>query len=178
MKYPHAETVTDDVDSYKPFAITGIGDWTTVDRDLQITAQLSLGDGVLQWENAGQPQAFIVFNTTQAGTSSVLRPHSGSQCFISFASRTQNDDCLLSPRLSGDAQNINFYAKCAYTTDLNERFEIWASQSSPEIDDFICISGDQPITVTSYNDWIRYSFTFPEAPSTSPSAACRSSRPA
>ena len=37
VKYPHAETVTDDVDSYKPFAITGIGDWTTVDRDLQIT---------------------------------------------------------------------------------------------------------------------------------------------
>lgn len=162
VKYPHAETVTDDVDSYKPFAITGIGDWTTVDRDLQITAQISLGDGALQWENAGQPQAFIVFNTTQAGTSSVLRPHSGAQCFISFASRTQNDDWLISPRLSGDAQNISFYAKCAYTTDLNERFEIWASQSSPEIADFICISGDRPIAVTSYNDWIRYSFSLPE----------------
>lgn len=162
VAYPHSESITDDVEGYTAFAINNIGDWTTVDRDQQITAQISLGSGVVDWDHAGEPQAFIVFNTTQAGTSAVLKPRSGNQCFISFAARSQNDDWLISPQLSGEAQTISFYAKCAYTTDLNERFELWASSGSPEVADFSCISGDSPVVVNSYNDWTRYSFKLPE----------------
>ncbi len=162
VTYPHSESITDDVEGYAAFAIDNIGDWITVDRDQQTTAQISLGSGVLNWDHAGEPQAFIVFNTAQAGTSSVLKPRSGSQCFISFAARSQNDDWLISPQLSGESQTISFYAKCAYTTDLNERFELWASSSSPEVSDFTCISGDSPVVVGSYNEWTRYSFKLPE----------------
>lgn len=162
VAYPHSESTTDDVDSYTAFAIDNIGDWITVDRDKQITAQISLGSGALTWDHAGEPQAFIVFNTAQAGTSAVIKPRSGSQCFISFAARSQNDDWLISPQLSGEAQTISFYAKCAYTTDLNERFELWASSGSPEVSDFSCISGDSPVIVSSYDDWTRYSFKLPE----------------
>lgn len=161
-RYPHVETVTDDVESYTPFAIDNIGEWTTVDKDLQITTMISLGSGALQWDNAGEPQAFIVFNAPQSGAGAVLKPRSGSQCFISFAARSQNDDWLISPQLSGNAQTVSFYAKCAYTTDLNERFEVWASPGSPDVSDFICISGDSPIAVTSYNNWTRYNFSLPE----------------
>lgn len=159
--YPHVETLTDDVETYTPFAIDNIGDWTTVDKDGQVTTMISLGSGVLQWDNAGQPQAFIVFNAPQSGGGAVLKPRSGNQCFVSFACRTQNDDWLISPQLSGDAQTISFYAKCAYTTDLNERFEVWASSGSPDLDDFTCVSGDSPVSVTSYNEWSRYSFALP-----------------
>lgn len=162
VEYPHVETVTDDVESYEPFAIDNIGKWTTVDRDEQITARISLGNGALEWNHAGEPQAFIVFNPTKAGAAAVIKPRSGSQCFISFASRTENDDWLISPQLSGAAQTLSFYAKCAYTTDLNERFEVWASQGSPDIADFKCISGESPVAVTSYNDWNRFSFSLPE----------------
>lgn len=162
VKYPHIEFTTDDVENYEAFAIDNIGNWTTVDRDKQITAQISLGNGVLEWNHSGEPQAFIVFNPAQCGAGAVIKPRSGNQCFISFASRTENDDWLISPQLSGEAQTISFYAKCAYTTDLNERFEIWVSQGSPEISDFTCISGESPIAVTSYNDWTRYSFSLPE----------------
>lgn len=163
MTYPHTETVTDDVEGYPEFAIDNIGDWTTVDCDKQVTAQISLGTGApLVWKHAGEPQAFIVFNAPSSGAGAVLKPRSGNQCFISFASRTKNDDWLISPQLSGEAQTITFYAKCGYTTDLNERFELWASSGTPDLGDFTCISGDSPIAVTSYNEWTRYSFALPE----------------
>lgn len=161
-RYPHAETVTDDFDSYTPFAITGFGQWTTVDVDGQVTARIGLGSGVLEWEHAGEPQAFIVFNPALCGAGAVIKPRSGSQCLVSFANRTTNDDWLISPQLSGDAQTISFYAKCAYTTDLNERFEVWASTTTPDLDEFVRVSGDAPVIVSSYNQWTRYSYSLPE----------------
>lgn len=162
VKYPHAEQVTDDVDSYEPFAITGIGGWTTRDADKQVTVQISLGNGTLQWDHAGEPQAFIVFNPSQCNATSVIKPRSGNQCFVSFAALNENDDWLISPQLSGEAQTLTFYTKCLHPSDLNERFEVWTSQGSPEISDFACISGTTPIAVTSYDEWSRQSFELPE----------------
>lgn len=166
--YPHEESVTDGVEDYEAFSISEAGDWKFVDRDGGITMSgIGAGTTIIQWPNAGEPQSFIVFNPSLAGDGSIdmtqlIAPRSGEQCFICFAARGGNDDWLISPQLSGRAQTVRFYAKTAYTYDLDEKFEVWASQTTADVESFTIISGDKPIVVNSYSDWNKYEYALPE----------------
>ncbi len=164
--YPHQEYLTDDVESYPEFAIDGIEGWTLIDMDKAAVSKLSLdGSSIVQWEHTGEPQAFIVFNTATAGTSSVIMPRSGTQCFISWESTASdgNDDWMISPQLSAEAQTISFYAKALYPLTLDEQFEVWVSYSTADdLDNFVKISGNSPVTVASATEWVKYSYQLPE----------------
>lgn len=166
--YPHQEYVTDGAEAYQAFAISGAGGWKFVDVDGGPTISgLSLNNTLVTWDNAGSAQAFMVFNPSLAGDGSVdlaqvIAPRSGKQCFVSFAARGGNDDWMISPQLSGDAQTISFYAKAAYPYDLNERFEVWVSETSADVESFTKISGDNPVVVSSASDWRRFDYTLQE----------------
>lgn len=162
--YPHQEYVTDNVEAHPAFSIDGAGEWKFVDVDGAVTLSgLSINGSTIQWDNSGVAQAFIVFNPYQTdGISAVITPRSGNQCFISFAARNGNDDWLISPQLSGEKQNISFYAKAAYPYDLEEKFEVWASKTTTDISSFVKISGENPVVVSSATDWRNYEYTLEE----------------
>lgn len=56
----------DSFDTYNDFIITGIGQWQTLDLDLLDTYTGGLPTGTPAWTNAGDPQAFMIFNPTTA----------------------------------------------------------------------------------------------------------------
>lgn len=126
--------VTDDFENYNPFMISGFGDWLTVDMDRQSTIYF---ENMEVWPNCTSPQAFIVFNPKAVGLDpennpqdSMFETYSGDQMLISFASSaTNNDDWLVSPRLSGKAQEISFMI-CALTTYSGpETYEFYVCDS-------------------------------------------------
>lgn len=116
-------STTDNFENYNSFIIKNIGDWQTVDLDLESTIYIL---DAPMWTNCSDPQAFIVFNARQLGLDSdpMYAPHSGEQMLISFSSAAaHNDDWLISPRLSGNAQTISFWARSLTSQDGNETFE-------------------------------------------------------
>ena len=58
--------MTDDFESYRAFAIDGVGDWTLYDGDQATT--LVTPRIPVTYENQGAPMAFQVFNTTETQT--------------------------------------------------------------------------------------------------------------
>lgn len=165
------QTTTDDFDSYKAFAITGYGDWTTYDCDRQNTIRITLSDSFepLEYENAGKPMAFQVFNVEQAGIPfKSWDPHSGNQMLVSFAcassdggaTKKQNDDWLVSPELNGDAQTVSFYAKAGYASALPEQMEVLYSTTDKAIESFQKIG--ETIDVNNVSGWDEYRFDLPE----------------
>ncbi len=167
-KYPHPETVVDDVEAYKPFSISNIGDWTMEDVDGAMTIGVSVSGETIYWDNATDPKAFIVFRPSQYGLTATslspyVSPYSGEQCFVAFASAGKaNDDWMISPLLSGEQQTISFYAKAMYPQNTSEQFEVWASSTDKSIESFTKISGPTPITTTSATNWRNYEYTLPE----------------
>ena len=98
-------TVTDRFEDYEPWAINGIGAWTLVDGDKHQTYGFDN-----KFPNQGTPFAYIVFNPSAVGDSdNNLDPHSGNQYMAAFSSSMgANDDWLISPELSGEAQTVTF----------------------------------------------------------------------
>ncbi|WP_428224499.1 T9SS type A sorting domain-containing protein [Flavobacterium sp.] len=70
LGYSQQVVFQDDFESYTDFAISGIGNWQTLDLDLLDTYTTGLPDGSLYtWNNAYAPMAFQVFNPAVAGVS-------------------------------------------------------------------------------------------------------------
>ena len=118
---------TDDFENYNPFIIDNIGDWRTADADGFMTIHIS---SLPSWQNCNSPQAFTVFNPTELGIdiskveNTIFAPHSGDQMLVAFASYADsNDDWLISPRLSGNAQTVSFWIRALTTQSGKESFE-------------------------------------------------------
>ena len=118
---------TDTFENYNAFITENIGDWRTVDVDGAMTIFIS---GLPLWQNCTDPQAFIVFNPTELGIdiskveNTMFAPHSGDQMLVSFASYAQyNNDWIVSPLLSGNAQTISFWVRALTTQSGKESFE-------------------------------------------------------
>lgn len=167
-----AQSVTERFESYESFIINGIGDWKTVDRDGQKTIKLTIDAsfGPLEYPNTGEPMAFQVFNSEEAGIPfSTWDAHSGSQMLVAFkcaspdggVTETPNDDWLISPELNGEAQTISFYAKTGmggvYTP---ESFEVLYSTTTPTVEAFTRIGDTQHIS--NYADWEEFKVQLPE----------------
>ncbi len=168
-----AKATTDNFDAYTAFAINDYGQWQTVDRDQQNTIMITLNAafGPLQYDNAGKPMAFQVFNVTEAGIPlASWSPHSGEQMLVCFANASpdggysngkQNDDWLISPELNATAQTIRFYAKAgmggAY---IPEQMEVLYSTTDQQPESFTKVG--QTIDVTNVSGWQEYSFDVPE----------------
>lgn len=100
----------DNFDSYTDFVITGFGGWSTLDIDLLPT--YTGGTATPTWDNAGDPQAFQIFNPTTAVVTNATSgtevrnfdSHSGAKYAASWAAvpgaNPGNEDWLISPPIT------------------------------------------------------------------------------
>lgn len=158
--YPHAINVLDDVEKYENFAIDNISGWKMIDKDGAPTLSgISSSMGNYTWTNCGKPQAFIVFNPSKVGITSLATAYSGERCFVSFTSACGlNDDWLISPMLLGSKQTISFYARAMHPSYTNEILEIAVSASGTEIEDFYDSISRIRVSSTS---WRKYEVELP-----------------
>lgn len=157
-QYPKALVVRDDFDSYADFLIEGFGSWTVVDGDKSATIQgIQSTMGTYNWENAGLPQAWIVFNPAKVGVTGLATAHSGNKCLVSFCGASANDDWLISPQLLGAKQTISFFARVMNSYYNKEQMEILYSRTGTDIADFTSL-GTTSVTTDS---WRQYQFELP-----------------
>lgn len=164
-----AETVTEDFEAYQPFAIDNFGDWMNVDVDGYETVGMQFAN----FPHMYDAKAWMVFNPVKGGlsvayedgTPNYLAPASGAQYLVAFCSvdpKTQedmpNDDWLISPELSGDAQTITFKVK-RLGMQYAESFEVLASDKSDSMGDFtkVFTGGD----IAGFENWSTVSVPLP-----------------
>ena len=158
------EYVTDDFESYRAFAIDGIGEWTVYDGDQATT--LVTPRIPVTYENQGAPMAFQVFNTTETQTwvdgnmDNAFMPHSGEQYMAApcVDYPYENDDWLITPRLDGRAQTIKFWAKAA--TFDSEWINVYTSTTDNHHDSFVKLNDEERLYV--WDGWREFSFDVPE----------------
>jgi len=162
------ETVTDDFESYSPWALD-FGEWESYDGDGGYCGALF---GSVSYPNQGTPFAYIVFNPNNLvknATAQVpqLKPHSGEQ----FASTiyavnggettvVNQDNWLISPLLSGLPQTISFYAKGMSTDYPIEQFEVLYSLTDTNPSSFVKLGNTY--TVNDVNNWSFFTVQLPE----------------
>lgn len=164
------KATTDSFEDYKAFAISDYGDWTTYDCDQQNTIRITLNEafGPLNYENAGEPMAFQVFNAGEAGIPfAAWDAHTGEQMLACFAcasadggfSKKQNDDWLISPELNGETQTLSFYAKVGMSAATPESMEVLYSTTDKSMNSFTKIG--EIIDVLNYKNWEEYKVDLP-----------------
>lgn len=142
-----------------------IGNWTMVDADGLYTYGIGVpgSNDIYQYANAAKPMAFQVFSPSDIQlTAPRWQPHTGSKMFVAFASEPNgskgNDDWMISPALSQEAQTITFFAKSADTRYGKDEFEVLYSTQSTDISTFVKIGE----SVKTDEAWQQYSFDLPE----------------
>lgn len=161
--------VTDGFESYAPFIIDHVGDWTLRDIDGGGgTTGILDGTGTpIEYENTGKPMAYQVFNpamvgfplTDEEGERSMYAAHKGEQMMCAFCDLdAYNNDWLISPLLPGTEQQITFYAKSYAPYYGYEEFIVMVSSSGTAIADFTELTE----VISAPGDWTRYSILLPE----------------
>lgn len=159
--------LTDDIESYGAFDVRGIGDYTLVDNDKSESTYVI--SGIQDYPYAGAPMAWQIFDPKAAGVDLELGfnrkwiPFSGSQFLACWGAYSEsgavtNDDWLISPELSGEAQNVSFRIK-AFTMAYPERFRVLYSTGSKDIADFVKVA--QASYYTPSSRWREFSLSLP-----------------
>lgn len=157
--------VTDDFEAYPLFSIDDCGDWKLYDADGQYTLTMAITIGsevqLLEYEHAGEPMAWQVFSPYDAGIPyGSWEPHSGELMMVAMGNAKNqadgtyhdNDDWLISPQLSGRAQQISFFAKCGMSSAYQpERLEVLYSTTDNAPGSFVAL-GDV-IELYNVNAW-------------------------
>lgn len=162
-----AKTVNEDFENpdYTPMSITGAGKWTVYDGDKLDTYNI-----FRETNNPyqTQPMAFQLFNRTVAGVPDMYwadaQPHSGETFMMApSCSYDYNDNWLISPELSGNAQTVSFWAKSCMIT-WGETFEVLYSTTGNNPEDFT-----QTVDVENFpadgiipETWTEYKVALPE----------------
>ncbi len=161
------EAVTDGAEDYTPFS-SGlantevfddyIGDWIMYDNDGSTPFDITVGGEAITYPNGQRPVSFLVIPSDGFGTPG-WDAHSGNNSFVSFASQySTNDDWMISPLLSGEAQTIKFFARSVTLAYGAESFEVFASQTDTRITSF-----SRVLSVAETPDsWTEYSVALPE----------------
>lgn len=106
---------------------------------------------------------YMVFNWEKLNFKSIpakMAAHSGRQFLAAFSSLNKaNDDWLISPKLSGNAQKISFFAKSLNSKNGNETFEVLCSSKGRETEDFEIIGEQHEPNDTT---WEKYEFSLPK----------------
>lgn len=133
------ETVTEDFESdeYTPMSISGAGAWTVYDGDKQKTYNIFRE---LYNPYQTQPIGFQLFDNVVAQVPEEYAPdavaHSGQRFMMApSAHSADNDNWLISPELSGNAQTVSFYAK-SNMISWPETFEVYYSTSDNQTASF------------------------------------------
>ena len=165
-----AQTVTEDFESYPAWSIDNLGDWSMIDGDGGLAGSIFNG---LNYQHQGEPFAYIVFNPENlyAGLTEqnpTWKPKSGEQFLLSVYQLNEegkdyisNDDWLISPTLSGNAQTIKFWM-----SNLNESgkenahtFDVLVSTTGKDRADFVKVG--ETLTQSS-GEWTEFSVELPE----------------
>ena len=156
----------DSFETYEDFAISGFGDWITLDLDGLGTYA---GGSDLDWPNRFQPQAFQIFNPTAAGTTNAtlgvneseenrnFDPHTGLKfagCWAGSptATVTRNNDWLVSPPISlvgATGSSLSVWVKSMSDTYGLEKYKVavYTGTGTPSVaTDFTVISGVADLT--------------------------------
>ncbi|MDE5791411.1 MAG: choice-of-anchor J domain-containing protein [Muribaculaceae bacterium] len=151
------EIITDSFEDYEAFSMNPGGDWKFVDLD---KARTAVPQGV-EIEGLGDDRAyaFIVMNADHPTFNGTFTAHSGKQYLMASYAAAQNDDWAISPRLSGDAQTISFYAKNYYEVHGKETIEVRYSVTGDEPADFTATALTKTL---EGNDWELISVDLPE----------------
>lgn len=153
-------TRTDDFESYRPFNINSAGLWTIYDVDGEIINTPYYFPG---WD---QPVGFMVLNPGQVDRlegktlADTWPAHSGEQFMAAFSPMSgDNDDWLITPELSGNAQRITFYARGGRESLGRERMEICISTTDNTVQAMTPLVAE-PIMVDT-DVWTEFSFDVP-----------------
>lgn len=158
-----ARQITDDFESYPSWSTmaSGIGDYTLLDKDGYAIG----GFQDLELPNVayGSKQSYTLWDFTYEGLNedSHYRAHSGDKCLVSIynpAAYEWTDDWLISPRLTGQAQTISFWAK-AYDDFYTESFEVGYSTGGMRESEF---TPNMFPSETAKADWKLYTYELPE----------------
>jgi len=152
-------TITEGFESYDEFVRDAAGEWAFIDGDG--CNVLGIRDGYHSYPGMFEPMAFMVFNNHDGyfptiGTSN-FDPHEGAQCMVSASidiinsMDRDNDDWMISPRLSGNAQTISFYARSSGMV-FPETIKVMASKSDKVISSFAEVSKYEKID----SKWTKY----------------------
>ena len=161
------EPVTDSAEDYTPFS-SGlantevfddyVGDWTMYDNDGTTPYDITVSGESITYPNCHRPVGFMIIPDNGFGTAG-WDAHTGSQSFVSFASQySANDDWMISPLLSGDAQTVSFFARSVTLAYGAESFEVFASQTDTRITSFSRVLS----VAETPADWTEYKVELPE----------------
>lgn len=137
------------------------GDWKTYDLD----KGLACGINNHPIPHEQEPFAYMVFNPVENNLDitkvTMYEPIADDQYLMCmkgyYSSSPGNDDWLISPELSGNAQRISMFLR-KYGDSYSETFEIWYSLTNDNLDSFILLeqgSVDDP-------EWDEYTYDLPE----------------
>lgn len=160
----------DDFESYTPFIIDNIGDWTVVDIDGGETFAPN-GTAEDAYPNVYGTMAFQIYNPKQVdaeiGNSAAYAPYSGDQYIIAWGTPPQNEpggaapnnDWLISPELSGYGEALSFYAKAVTNSYGTERFQVLYSTTDNQTESFIVLNSGEYEEVTA--TWTNFTYQIP-----------------
>ena len=157
------QQTTEDFEGFTPFA-TSFAPWTTIDRDGLTAAQLT--NDLETPGITGKQVGFFVQDASAAGFKELGAPvaaYSGTKYMASIWSKNEfgnhkpNDDWLITPELSGEAQVLTFLAS-SVDNNYKETFEIYASSTGNTISDFELIGR----VTEAKAEWVQYSGRLPE----------------
>lgn len=154
------EEVVEDFESYDNGDLV-FGDWKTYDMD----KGLACGINGIDMPHVQEPFAFMVFNPVESGIDIDLRPEFAPvvdsqylMCMTGYySSLGHNDDWLISPELSGEAQSVYMFLR-KNSDQYNETFEIYYSLTDDELESFILLESGSVEDVY----WYDYGFDLPE----------------
>lgn len=153
--------VTDDFESYKDFAIDGVGEWTMWDGDYDVTYMINTSYG--NYPNATARKAFQVINANTLGINIWPQgtPYSGNKMMAALACNLYvNNDWLISPELNGKEQWISFHAR-SFTLDKipAERMRVFYSTTDNDPANFTELTSNY---VELPDEWVEYRYHLPE----------------
>lgn len=155
-------SVTDDIESYKDWAIDNVGDWTMADLDHDVTYYIKKNLG--EYDNASSPKAFQVCNANTLGIDiwDEGKPHSGNKMLMAMAGvKYVNNDWLISPRLNGDEQTISFFAR-SFTLENQqpERMRVLYSTTDTDPANFTKIHAADYLELSG--EWAEFRYVVPQ----------------
>lgn len=156
---PVENHVTDSFEGYPSFIKDGFGEWKVIDADNALTVSLN----GINYPYSGEPMAFMTFDFSSLGIdisgNTDFQAADGTQFLAAFKPRGErsNDDWLISPELSGEAQTISLYVRNKGAID--ESIEIRCSENGIDKDDFTTIVDEVAVPA---DVWTLFEFEIPE----------------
>jgi hypothetical protein len=159
----NVSTVEESFETYEHGSLRNVGDWTLTDNDQCY--------GVDDFTAAGEyidiphpyaRQSFMVFNPEEADINLAdapeWAPHSGNQMMVNFRNfDNDNDDWLISPKLSGNAQTISFWARSP--KEGKDKIVVYTSKIDNDTENF---SRHEDGRISLKTEWTQYSFDLEE----------------